>query len=69
MKVFFFLVSCLLFLCSVSGYIIEIAPKAQECFSEDMARGDKMSASYEVINGGMLDINVKVRFICKITSC
>jgi hypothetical protein len=39
---------------------VEVSPKSQECFFEELDRGERMIASFEVLAGGMLDINVRV---------
>jgi len=59
-----FLISlCLLVLYSAFtyAYIVEVGPKDQECFFEELERGERLISSYEVLAGGMLDINIKVR--------
>jgi len=44
------------------GLIIEVPPNNQECVFEILTLNERMIASYEVIAGGLLDINLKVRF-------
>lgn len=49
-----------LVVCLANAYIVEVSPKSQECFFEELDRGERMIASFEVLAGGMLDINVRV---------
>jgi hypothetical protein len=44
----------------IQGFVITIAPRSQECFIEDLQFKERMLATYEVVSGGMLDINVRV---------
>jgi len=48
------------FAATVSGYIVEIPAKNQECFFENLTKYERMISSFEVLAGGMLDINIKV---------
>jgi hypothetical protein len=52
------------FAATVSGYIVEIPAKNQECFFENLTKYERMISSFEVLAGGMLDINIKVRSVC-----
>lgn len=45
---------------TTQAYVITIAPRSQECFIEDLNLKEKMLATYEVVSGGMLDLNVRV---------
>lgn len=42
--------------------IIEVPPNNQECVFEELQKNERMIASFEVLAGGMLDIDVKVRY-------
>lgn len=55
------LMAVMLFASAVHGYIVEVPAKNQECFFESFAKYERMISSFEVLAGGMLDINVKVR--------
>lgn len=48
----------------VSGMALtmKIEPKVEECFSENLAAGDDVEVRWGVQDGGLLDIEVKVRF-------
>lgn len=41
--------------------IIEVPPNNQECVYETLTKNERMISSFEVIAGGMLDINIKAR--------
>ena len=47
-------------LSSVRSYVITIPPRSQECFFEELQFKERMLATYEVVSGGMLDVNVRV---------
>lgn len=59
-----------LFLCSffcfawlfqrASGYFVNVDAHAEECFFDRVSSGMKMSLTFEVVEGGFLDIDVKV---------
>ena len=44
----------------VDSYVITIAPRSQECFIEDLNIKERLLATYEVVSGGMLDLNIRV---------
>ena len=46
--------------CNVSGYFIVVDANAEECFFDRVTAGTKMSLTFEVAEGGFLDIDVKV---------
>ena len=53
--------SCVLCcLVSVHGYFIAIDAHAEECFHDKVTSGTKMALTFEVAEGGFLDIDVKV---------
>ncbi len=43
--------------------IVEVPPNNQECVFENLAKNERMIASFEVLAGGLLDINIKVRLL------
>ena len=43
-----------------SGYFIGVDAHAEECFFDRVSSGMKMSLTFEVVEGGFLDIDVKV---------
>ena len=59
---------CLACLCHrASGYFVNVDAHAQECFFDRVSSGMKMSLTFEVVEGGFLDIDVKVmEGICEV---
>ena len=55
----FFLISSIL-LDGVYSYFIVVDAHAEECFHDRVAKGTKMGLTFEVAEGGFLDIDVKV---------
>lgn len=51
---------------SVSCMTIKVEPKSEECFYEDMKNGEELFVKWNVIDGGLLDIDVRV--CCMITN-
>jgi hypothetical protein len=55
------LFSCLLILLLlpsfISAHLIEVAAGKKECFFEDLHTNDKMTVTYQVAEGGYLDID------------
>lgn len=50
-----------LWLCpQVRGYFANVDAHAEECFFDRVSSGMKMSLTFEVVEGGFLDIDVKV---------
>jgi len=45
---------------NVSGYFIVVDAYAEECFFDRVSAGTKMSLTFEVAEGGFLDIDVTV---------
>ena len=45
----------------VNSYFIAIDANAEECFHDKVVSGTKMALTFEVAEGGFLDIDVKVR--------
>ena len=50
-------------ICNVSGYFIVVDANAEECFFDRVTAGTKMSLTFEVAEGGFLDIDVTVRIV------
>ena len=51
------------FLCFVSSvhcYFVSVDAHADECFFDRVSSGMKMGLTFEVVEGGFLDIDVKV---------
>jgi hypothetical protein len=46
-----------------SGYYIVVDAHTDECFSEKVTSGTKLLLTFEVIEGGFLDIDLKVKFV------
>ena len=44
------------------GYFITVDAHAEECFSEKVSTGTKLGLTFEVAEGGFLDIDVEVSF-------
>ena len=56
-----FLLFCLAWLSrGASGYFVNVDAHAEECFFDRVSSGMKMSLTFEVVEGGFLDIDVKV---------
>jgi hypothetical protein len=51
----------LLSLKSTLGYYVIVDAHSDECFFEKLTSGTKLLLTYEVIEGGFLDIDVKVK--------
>lgn len=45
---------------TVCGYFTSVDAHAEECFFDRVSSGMKMSLTFEVVEGGFLDIDVKV---------
>ena len=56
----FFITVLYLSVSSVEGYFVNIDANAEECFFEKATSGTKMSLTFEVAEGGFLDIDVRV---------
>ena len=54
------LVSLSLALPAVHGYFVNVDAHAEECFFDRVSSGMKMGLTFEVVEGGFLDIDVKV---------
>lgn len=62
MAVLALLVLCLVgLLPSAHGYFVNVDAHATECFFDRVNPGMKMGLTFEVVEGGFLDIDVKVR--------
>lgn len=46
----------------VHGYFTSVDAHAEECFFDRVSSGMKMSLTFEVVEGGFLDIDVKVGY-------
>ena len=58
-------VCVLAWLCGVArGYFTSVDAHAEECLFDRVSSGMKMSLAFEVVEGGFLDIDVKVRSVC-----
>lgn len=44
----------------VDGYFIVVDAHSEECFHDRVVKGTKMGLTFEVAEGGFLDIDVKV---------
>lgn len=55
---FFILLSFFLSVCN--GYFVNVDAHNVECFFDKATTGMKMSLSFEVVEGGFLDIDVEV---------
>lgn len=55
------LVFCLAWLLpNAHGYFVGVDAHAEECFFDRVSSGMKMGLTFEVVEGGFLDIDVKV---------
>ncbi|RDD41099.1 Transmembrane emp24 domain-containing protein [Trichoplax sp. H2] len=50
----------LLFVSNCHGYMVRIDADSEECFTEKVSGGSKMELTFEVSEGGFLDIDIKV---------
>lgn len=53
-----------LLLCSAHqalSYFVTVDAHAEECFFDKVSSGTKLGLTFEVVEGGFLDIDVKVR--------
>jgi TFIIF-interacting CTD phosphatase-like protein len=57
--IFAVLVACLVV--SAMGLTMKVEPKTEECFSENLNIGDDVEVRWGVQDGGLLDIDVRVR--------
>ena len=60
-------VACILFCLvivapCVLGLTLQVEPKSKECFSELYPRHRNLNFNWQVIRGGLLDINVQIRY-------
>lgn len=58
-----FVTTILLFISHCHGYMVRIDADSEECFMEKVVGGSKMELTFEVSEGGFLDIDIKVTFI------
>lgn len=55
------LLATTVWLCPLAhGYFTDVDAHAEECFFDRVSSGMKMSLTFEVVEGGFLDIDVKV---------
>ena len=45
---------------NAQGYFVNVDAHAEECFFDRVSTGMKMGLTFEVVEGGFLDIDVKV---------
>ena len=57
------LLSLMLALPAVRGYFVSVDAHSDACFFDRVSSGMKMGLTFEVVEGGFLDIDVKVRFL------
>ncbi|EGC34568.1 emp24/gp25L/p24 family protein [Dictyostelium purpureum] len=55
-----FILACIYLIGSSSALTLQIEPKSQECFFNYVEHGKNSLILYQVIRGGLLDINVKI---------
>lgn len=58
------LIACILVAClvvSAAALTMKVEPKTEECFSENLVAGDDVEVRWGVQDGGLLDIDVRVR--------
>jgi hypothetical protein len=46
---------------SQQNICFQVEPRTEECFFEDLRSGDKFLINFEVIRGGLLDIEFKMK--------
>ena len=56
-----FSVLCLISLPNVSAYFLVIDAHAEDCFFDRVSSGTKMGLTFEVVDGGFLDIDVMIK--------
>lgn len=54
----FLILSCLF--CSIFCVTVKVEPKGEECFYEETKKNDDLTVKWNVIDGGLLDIDVRV---------
>jgi len=55
-------IGCLLMLLPyATALTVKVEPKSEECFHEEVEENTSIEIIYDVIDGGLLDIEVKVR--------
>ena len=59
-ELFCFYILISFFLCVCNGYFVSVDAHSVECFFDKATTGMKMSLSFEVVEGGFLDIDVEV---------
>ena len=58
------LLTVLLSIQSSLGYYVTVEAHSEECFFEKLTSGTKLLLTFEVVQGGSLDIDVKVNSKC-----
>lgn len=58
-----FVTTLLFFISYCHGYMVRIDADSEECFTEKVVGGSKMELTFEVSEGGFLDIDVKVALL------
>lgn len=46
---------------AIRGFQIKVEPKAEDCFYRDFEAGTKVDFEWHVIDGGLLDVDIRVR--------
>ena len=44
------------------GYFVTVDAHSEECFFDKVSSGTKLGLTFEVVEGGFLDIDVKVKY-------
>eukprot|EP01126_Amoeba_proteus_P066216 TRINITY_DN9534_c0_g4_i3.p1 TRINITY_DN9534_c0_g4~~TRINITY_DN9534_c0_g4_i3.p1 ORF type:complete len:202 (-),score=25.02 TRINITY_DN9534_c0_g4_i3:56-661(-) len=43
-------------------YMIKVEPKSEDCFYEDLEKGDSVRFEHHVVDGGLLDVEIRLFF-------
>lgn len=60
MSYLYFIAFLLMLLKPITAYYLTIDAHAEECFFDRVTTGTKMGLTFEVIDGGFYDIDVKI---------
>lgn len=41
-------------------FMIKVEPRTEDCFYEDLKAGDKVTYEFHVVDGGLLDVEIRV---------
>jgi len=47
---------------AAKGFQLKVEPKTEDCFYRDFNQGAKIEFEWRVLDGGLLDVDVRVRF-------